>query len=386
MNVRTNGTAVLRRDKKVQQDLVRDAGLRAVRQAAGSNLEEVEPFLRNESYPVVVKPVESAGSDGVQLCHTYDEARQHFLRLSNARNQCGGINSSVLCQEFLRGKEYVVDQVSRNGVHKTTMVWVYDKRPANGAAFVYFGCVPVDSQSPEAQLIIPYVRSVLDALGVKNGPSHGEVMMTPSGPCLVEMNVRAHGGDGNWMPLVRALTGYSQVDASVDAYLDEKRFGELPDRPPSPFRAAGQEVILVSYSRGTVNSTPGFDAIRRLESFLYLETSVEIGSKVERTTDLFTCIGSAILVHPDADAVERDIRRIREMEENDELFVYEAGGGRVGGGELFRSPSVLNQLSFSSDLDAVAEKGDLSPSAAAPPAAASAHRRVISSDRMDIFW
>ena len=28
------------------------------------------------------------------------------------------INDSVLVQEFLAGKEYVVDQVSRNGVHK----------------------------------------------------------------------------------------------------------------------------------------------------------------------------------------------------------------------------------------------------------------------------
>ena len=38
-------------------------------------------------------------------------------------------SSRVLCQEFLKGKEYVIDQVSREGVHKTMMVWVYDKRP-----------------------------------------------------------------------------------------------------------------------------------------------------------------------------------------------------------------------------------------------------------------
>jgi hypothetical protein len=42
---------------------------------------------------------------------------------------------------------------------------------ANGSAFVYFGCVPVDSESPEAKILIPYVCGVLDALGVKNGPS-----------------------------------------------------------------------------------------------------------------------------------------------------------------------------------------------------------------------
>ena len=42
-------------------------------------------------------------------------------------------------QEFLQGKEYVVDCVTRDGVHTTTFVWVYDKREANGGGFVYFG-------------------------------------------------------------------------------------------------------------------------------------------------------------------------------------------------------------------------------------------------------
>jgi len=45
--------------------------------------------------------------------------------------------------------------------------------------------------SMEAKILVPYARGVLDVLGVKNGPSHGEVILTPTGPCLVEMNVRA---------------------------------------------------------------------------------------------------------------------------------------------------------------------------------------------------
>lgn len=93
----------------------------------------------------------------------------------------GGQCPAVLCQEFLRGKEYVVDHVSRDGEHKAVMIWVYDKRPMHGSAFVYFGCIPVDSESAEAKILIPYVRGVLDAMEIKNGPTHCEVMMTPEG-------------------------------------------------------------------------------------------------------------------------------------------------------------------------------------------------------------
>ena len=57
-------------------------------------------------------------------------------------------------------------------------------------AFVYFGMLPIDSSSQEAKLLINYCKHVLDALQIKNGPGHAEIILTASGPCLVEMNCR----------------------------------------------------------------------------------------------------------------------------------------------------------------------------------------------------
>ena len=361
MKVRTNGTEIPnRRDKKVQQELIKAAGYRSVRQAGSDKFEDVEEFLHTEPYPIVLKPNESAGSDGVKLCHNFEEAKEHFHVLMKSQMVNGGSCPSVLCQEFLRGKEYVIDHVSRDGIHKTTMVFVYDKRPANGAHFVYFGSLAVDANSPEARILIPYVRGVLDALGVVNGASHGEVMMTPDGPCLVEMNCRIHGGDGNWRPLCRALTGgYTQVDATVDAYLEKQSFFSLPDKPPSPFKASGQEVIMVSYARGTVKATPGFDKIRQLPSFVYLETGVRVGSKVDYTVDLFTCIGSVILVHDDSAVLEADVNFIRRLEENNELFEFD------------QEMHLLKSFSKMHLKD--------------PDVKDPNHRRLISSDRADMY-
>lgn len=335
--VRTNGAQGVfanRRDKKVQQELIKAAGIRSVRQAAGNKLSDVESFLKSEQYPVVLKPTDSAGTDGVKLCHNYEEAKEHFLNLFEVEAVNGGYNTEVLCQEFLRGREYVVDTASRDGVHKTTAVWMYDKRAANGAAFVYFGMLPIDSGSLEAKLLIRYTKQVLDALGMKNGAGHCEVILTPGGPCLVEMNCRAQGGDGNWRPLARALTGgYSQVEACVDAYLDKKSFHALPQVPPSPPKAFGQEVMLVSYAEGDVIGTPGYDVFKELESFVFLETGISVGCKVEHTVDLLTSIGGVILSHHDEATVKRDVAKIREMEKNNEIF------------ELKQSSRMMNSVS-----------------------------------------
>ena len=65
----TNGTDIPnRRDKKIQQELVRAKGMRAVRQAGGARWSDVEEFLKTEPYPVVVKPIESSGKSMCRRC------------------------------------------------------------------------------------------------------------------------------------------------------------------------------------------------------------------------------------------------------------------------------------------------------------------------------
>ena len=65
-----------------------------------------------------------------------------------------------------------------------------------------------------------YADEVLNAVGIREGPSHMEVMVNwvegegnarvPE-PCLVEVGARCHGGEGTWLPLVKECIGYSQV-------------------------------------------------------------------------------------------------------------------------------------------------------------------------------
>jgi len=260
---------------------------------------------------------------GVKLCKTKEEARSHFNLLMEGQRKCGAQGAAVLCQEFLKGKEYVIDCVSRDGVHKCVMVWVYDKRPTNGAAFVYYGMIPVAADSEIAKLLITYTKGVLDALKLHNGPTHGEVMMTSDGPCLVEMNCRSHGWDGSWVPLAKMLTGgYSQPDVALDSHVDGSAFAKIPEVYPSPLKAAGQNVMLVSFFSGTVRRTPGYDKMKKLSSFVALQTGVEVGSRVELTVDLFTAVGVLVLANTDAKKMEADLAEVRRMEKEG-LFTFD---------------------------------------------------------------
>merc|ERR1719235_1968182 len=127
--------------------------------------------------------------------------------------------------------------------------------------------IPVDSNTELAKVLIKYTEGVLDALKLDNGPSHGEVMMTSDGPCLVEMNCRSHGWDGAWVPLAEMLCGYAQPAVALDSHLHLEAFESIPSVMPSPFKASGQAVMLISYFEGEVLSTPGYEKMKQLPSF-----------------------------------------------------------------------------------------------------------------------
>ena len=309
-----------RRDKHSQQEAVRAAGARAIKQALCTSLEDVNAFLDtfgDAPVDVILKPTESAGSDGVARCRSRAEARAHFETLFGAINVCGAMNESVLAQEFISGTEYVVDHVSKGGKHHTACVWEYEKRVVNGATapIVYFGQSVVDPSSELAQKLISYTRVCLDAIGLREGPSHGEVMMTADGPCLVEMNCRIHGNCGAWIPSATAALRATQVTLALDGALrGGQALKAAPDAPSGLERAAGM-VMLVSYFEGVIAAAPGYAAIRALPSFAAEQLHLQPGDALIKSVDCCSIAGNVTLIHESQEQIAADYAAIRALEE-----------------------------------------------------------------------
>ena len=70
--------------------------------------------------------------------------------------------------------------------------------------------------------------------------------------------------------------------------------------------------------------TPGFDAVRRLRSYVSLEENIHVGDHVQKTVDLFTVTGMAVLIHSDPNVLAADVSLIRKMEVEGGLFRFES--------------------------------------------------------------
>ena len=328
LQLRTNGVAKssLRRNKFLQQEAVRAGKLNACGQQLAETAADVETFLKEYNptpFKAVVKPVEGAGSDGVSICSSADEVRAAFKTLEGTKNVLGLTNYAVLRQEYLQGIEYVVDTVSRNGVHKCVAIWRYDKREFNGAPFVYFGMqlLPADAE-PHLREMVDYTFGVLDVLGIEHGCCHTEIKQETRGPVLIEVNCRVHGGEGTWAPMAEACLGYSAVSALLDAYLDPAAFSALP-RLPLAFKAHAMEAKLRSAVEGTLTriDEEGMAAIRALPSYRAEFVPLAVGKPVFKTIDAVSASGNINLVNDDLQQLHDDYEKLHEIVQKGLFYV-----------------------------------------------------------------
>lgn len=325
MGLRSNGEEgmVARRNKYYMGEKVRAAGVRAVLQRSCRSLDDLREFLSTLPKPMkcVVKPVQSAGSDDVFLCNTFDEAETAFNRIFGKRNGLGLINESALVQEFLAGKEYVVDKVSRDGVHKIVAIWEYDKRRTNGADFVYYGMRNMDPTESKCIEMIKYADLVLDALGIMHGPSHMEIMYTATGPCLVEVGSRCQGGEGTWLPITKECHGYTQVELAVDVYLDGTKWFQRIDKNKYPMMKHARDTDMVNRHGGIIRGFPGEKLVRKLESFRSMFWEVKVGEYAPLTIDCFTRPGCVQFVNESREKADADFEALHDLE-NLHMFDY----------------------------------------------------------------
>jgi biotin carboxylase len=172
MGLITNGTALseARRNKFVMGETVRAAGVRAVKQLRATTWGEINDWISDwnpSPFKIIVKPMDSAGSDDVTLCLSITDVQNAFGNIMGKINGLGLVNKAVLVQEYLEGQEYVVDMVSKDGQHKVAALWAYDRRPANGAHFVCFGQRLLTADDENCTALIEYMKKVVTALGIR---------------------------------------------------------------------------------------------------------------------------------------------------------------------------------------------------------------------------
>lgn len=321
------------RNKYEMHEALAAAGVRSIRHARVANPADVQQWMQRTGigFPVVIKPIDSAGSDNVRICHDAAQVEQAVARVLASRNSLLQPNRVALAQEYLRNGElrpdaapgrahagadgvdveYCVNTVSCNGLHRISEIIKVYRRRIDGAPVHDYNELQCPVQDAGVYRVLgEYVGRVLDALGIRHGVAHSELMVVDNAPVLLETAARLPGGV-DLSAYTKAL-GTNQLALLVQSLLDPTGFRREAARPRDALHCHSSCVFLISDRQGAIQGRPELEPWRALESFHSL--SLRDSGRLERTDALFNAPGHVFLLHTDRDRIARDRAAVRAAE------------------------------------------------------------------------
>ena len=260
-------TAALCTDKFLMRTCFERAGLPCPRFAVVAGLDDAMAAMPAIGLPLVVKPVDSSGSRGVRRVDTVEELGAAVdLALANSRQ------GRAIIESFLDGTECTVETFTVEG--RTVVLGMSDKvhLPFPHCVSISLTYPPI-FDAPTCRSIADAAARAIGATGLQNGPGHVEVILTASGPVVVEVAARG-GGYRIFSDILPAISGVDPVDAVIDLAM-----GRVPDVTPTRARAAVLRFFNPRMT-GTVQRIDGVEDARRLVDVYDVVVEVEVGQKV----------------------------------------------------------------------------------------------------------
>jgi len=344
---RNSGPSDKRRHKYEMHRALRENGIRGMVEILTGDVEEALRWIRKTtSYPVIIKPPMSAGSEGLYYCHCDQDVREAFLSQANHFNILGLLNAKLLVQEFLDGAEYVVDAISYEGKHLIVAIWRYSKlkdKDAKSITYEYTDFLPYEGEVQDQ--LREYIVPTLDALGVRFGATHTEIIIDSRGPCMVECGARLHGGVGPVGTTV--ATGFSPVSLLTDIALHDARlFNDLYKRNGYILKKFTFFVDLRNFKyEGVLIKSIEEEIRKNLPTARYIH-SQPAGSRIEITRDMISSPGYCLMSHPSRKVLMDQYAALRAMEDGDLYIVEEEAASDVADPTHHEEESHMNASSM----------------------------------------
>jgi biotin carboxylase len=275
--------AAVVRDKAKMRGRLKDAGVRTVRYAKAGTATDLEHVAETVGFPAVIKPLSMAGSMGVVRVDTAVELLAAYEDICNDHVGWGDHipGTEVLLEELLVGTEYCVDgYVTQDGT-----VHVFEFVKVELGPQPHFQEIGYTSYRAEdldcAQELSDYITSVVRAMNITVGPFHSEVMLTATGPVLIEIANRL---PGDHLPeLTERATGIAFADVALASLL------AIPTPPPSTPNArvaASQFIIDPRFAGEAYTRLEGWDEIAKHDSVDDAQISIAAGEIISVQQDV----------------------------------------------------------------------------------------------------
>lgn len=304
----------MRRDKFLMQMSIKKNGLASIDSIMTNRASDAICFFnKNKLKPVIVKPTNSAGSDGVYCCSSENEIKRAFNTLLGKINSMGEINHNLIVQERIHGDQYIINTVSKSNSHFVVDLWREKRRNLidHGAIGDKEYLIPKRSYGKKERMIVDYVYQCLSALNIEFGAAHSEVFWCyrRNAPVLIEVGARLQGSI--CIEAVSRAIGTNQVEELIKLLTDHNRYDgpKLINWNSSQLYMA---VLMISNKDTIVGSA--INEVRNLPGYVDSYKIPHLNQKIPKTISMDTCPGVVYFSADNIEALESNYHAYRRLE------------------------------------------------------------------------
>ncbi len=246
-------TGCLFTDKSLMREKLSELGLPLLPNKTVFSVEEAAEFYRGLGGSVIIKPLDTQGSRGVQAVHSEAELREKYQEAARWSS-----NGGVIVEKLATGREFVVEGVAVN----------YEFRNLNCGDTLYFDMpdayaaksriFPTTADAALERKVLELNEKIITGFGLKQGITHSEFIMDGDEVYLMETAARG-GGVYISSDLIYLSTGLHVEDFLLDIATG-RRTG-LPELLPQQCHC-GYMAFYVPV--GTVTAIEGLEEVRAL--------------------------------------------------------------------------------------------------------------------------
>lgn len=251
----------------------------------------------------IVKPVDSSGSRGIFLLEDDKYNREAFYHAKKHST-----NGDILIEEYLIGDEISVESIVIEG--ETHIIAVTDKMTTGKPHFIELGhSIPSKFEGEVLTSIYEVTKQANKALGISIGPSHTEIIITDSGPKIVEVGARL-GGDFITSHLVPESTKVDLLKLHIMQSIGENISIEN-------IESYGSTIRYFQSTEGLIKKLSS-EKVKDNDNIVDLCFYVRVNDKVNKLTSSGSRIGHIIYK---SESVEKAIKEVEEVMKQIEIEV-----------------------------------------------------------------
>ena len=273
----TEETALKATNKACMREALKKEGVPIPEFYKVSNRDEYNEAAAKFNVPFIVKPADNSGSRGIIKIEDITNKKLIFEAYNYSKSSSR--NGDVVVEEYMNGPEVSVETLTLNG--ECHVIQITDKITTGAPHFVEMGHTQPSQLDDETKLKISEVAKMANkAVGITNGPSHTEIIVTKDGPKIVELGARL-GGDCITTHLVPLSTGVDMVECCIKIAL-----GEVPD--VNIKFCKGSAIRYLTCDAGKIESIIGIDDAKANAGIRQISIVHNIGdnvSEIKSSTD-----------------------------------------------------------------------------------------------------